>query len=114
MTDRFIVEADALCVQGHFPGMPVVPGAWLIGKVHAYLLARYPGYRVEALTKARFLLPLLPGQLARIGIDDSRWPRVQVTLERLQQALPPGPELADQSAEVVQILGATFTMAPVS
>ncbi|PKM30580.1 MAG: hypothetical protein CVV07_04940 [Gammaproteobacteria bacterium HGW-Gammaproteobacteria-11] len=101
MTEHFIVEADAPCVQGHFPGMPVVPGAWLLGKVHAVLLARYPNWRVEALKKVKFLLPLLPEQSAQINIDDNRWPRVQVSVQRL-----------DEAGEMMQILDASFVLVP--
>ncbi|SDU23311.1 hotdog family protein [Halopseudomonas salegens] len=99
MPEPFIVEADAPCVQGHFPGMPVVPGAWVLGKVHAALLARYPDCRVEALKKVKFLAPLLPDQTARISIDDRRWPRVHVSVEHPIEA-----------ADTVQILDASFVM----
>lgn len=102
MSDPFIVAADAPCVQGHFPGMPVVPGAWLLGKVHAALLARYPDCRVEGVKKVKFLAPLLPDQPAQIIVDDSRWPRLQVNIQRL-----------DKSADAEAILDASFVMAPV-
>ena len=102
MSEPFIVAADAPCVQGHFPGMPVVPGAWLLGKVHAALLVRYPDCRVEAVKKVKFLAPLLPDQPAQICVDDSRWPRLQVSMQRI-----------DQPADPVQILDASFVMAPI-
>lgn len=89
MSEPFIVAADAPCVQGHFEGMPVVPGAWLLGKVHAVLQARYPDSRVEGVRKVKFLAPLLPEQFARISLDDSRWPRVQVSIQRLDEAAGP-------------------------
>lgn len=101
MSEPFIVAADASCVQGHFPDMPVVPGAWLLGKVHAVLLARYPECRVEGVRKVKFLAPLLPNQPAQIQIDDSRWPRLQVSIQR-----------QDQAAEPTQILDASFVLAP--
>ena len=101
MSEPFIVAADAPCVQGHFPGMPVVPGAWLLGKVHAVLLARYPECRVEGVRKVKFLAPLLPDQPAQISVDDSRWPRLQVSVQRLGDA-----------AEVEPILDASFVMTP--
>ena|SRR5690606_33052526 len=80
MCNQFSVSADAVCVQGHFPGMPVVPGAWLLGRVHGQLLARYPAYRVAELKKVKFLAPLLPEQVASMTIDDSKKPRIKVTL----------------------------------
>lgn len=101
MSEPFIVADDAPCVQGHFAGMPVVPGAWLLGKVHAVLRARYPDCRVEGVRKVKFLAPLLPDQPAQISVDDSRWPRLQVRIQRL-----------DQTAEPVQILDASLVMTP--
>ena len=102
MSESFMVAADAPYVQGHFPGMPVVPGAWLLSKVHAELLARYPDCRVDGVKKVKFLAPLLPDQPAQICVDDSRWPRVQASIQRM-----------DQTAEPVQILDASFVMASV-
>lgn len=101
MCESFMVTADAPCVQGHFPGMPVVPGAWLLGKVHAALRVRYPDCRVQGVKKVKFTAPLLPGQPAQISIDDSRWPRLLVSIQRL-----------DTTAEAGQILNASFVMIP--
>ena len=89
MSEPIILAAAAPCVQGHFEGMPVVPGAWLLGKAHAVLQARYPDSRVEGVRKVKFLAPLLPDQPARISLDDSRWPRVQVRIQRLDEAAGP-------------------------
>ncbi len=80
MNQAFIVAADAPCVQGHFAEAPVVPGAWLLGRVHAYLSAVYPGHPVESIKKAKFPAPLLPGERVEIAVDDSRWPRLGVVL----------------------------------
>lgn len=102
MSEPFIVPADAPCLQGHFPEMPVVPGAWLLGKVHAALLTRYPDCRVEGVKKVKFLAPLLPGQTARISLDEGRWPRLQVSIERMENGV-----------DTAQILDASFVMAPV-
>ncbi|HEY7885676.1 MAG TPA: hypothetical protein VIC08_12105 [Cellvibrionaceae bacterium] len=87
MYNQFSVNSDAACVQGHFPGMPVVPGAWLLGRAHSALLARFPACRVAELKKVKFLAPLLPEQLAILSIDDSRWPRIKVTLAHAEQLL---------------------------
>jgi len=75
----FIVAADAPCVQGHFTGAPVVPGAWLLGRAHAHLLAAYPERAVASIKKAKFPAPLLPGEAVAVTMDDSRWPRLKLT-----------------------------------
>lgn len=78
MWSEFSVGADAPCVQGHFPGMPLVPGAWLLGRVDAELRAAYPGWRPTGFKKVKFLATLLPDQRARLSFDDSAWPKVGV------------------------------------
>src|SRR5690606_30596285 len=87
MCNQFSVSADAVCVQGHFPGMPVVPGAWLLGQVHSQLLERLPAYRVAELKKVKFLAPLLPEQIATLTIDESKMPRIKVTLVHAERLL---------------------------
>lgn len=79
MSYYFSVAAAAPCVQGHFPGAPVVPGAWLLARMHAYLGELYPEYALVEIKKAKFLAPLLPEQRVQISIDDSRWPRLKVS-----------------------------------
>lgn len=79
MSCYFTVGASAPCVQGHFPGAPVVPGAWLLARMHAYLGEIYPEYALVEVKKAKFLAPLLPEQRVQISIDDSRWPRLKVS-----------------------------------
>lgn len=85
MCNQFSVNADAACVQGHFPGMPVVPGAWLLGQVHSQLLLHYPACRVAELKKVKFLAPLLPEQIATLAIDDSKKPRIKVTITHAER-----------------------------
>lgn len=99
MTEQFCVSTDAPCVQGHFPGMPLVPGAWLLGRVHAAVQSRFPGYRLASLNKAKFLSPLLPEQHASICVDDSRWPRLQVSVQR-----------QDEQGEAVPVLTAVLVL----
>ncbi|WP_052481289.1 hotdog family protein [Gilvimarinus agarilyticus] len=80
MLEEFRVEASDLCVQGHFTGYPLVPGAYLLGKVHAYLRERFPEHLVLEIKKVKFLAPVLPGQSVRIDMVDKHWPRVSVQL----------------------------------
>ena len=80
MLTQFTVADTAPCVQGHFPGMPIVPGAYLLGKLHADLTRRYPGWALAQLKKVKFLAPLVPGKQAELSVDDSAWPRVKVQI----------------------------------
>lgn len=78
MLTQFTVAGTAPCVRGHFPGMPVVPGAYLLAKLHAELNRSYPSWTLVELKKVKFLAPLLPDQQAELSVDDSAWPRVKV------------------------------------
>lgn len=53
----FRVEPGAPCLDGHFPGRPVVPGVVLLDAALAALACPAP-LRIE---QAKFLRPCLPG-----------------------------------------------------
>ncbi|MEM7120257.1 MAG: hypothetical protein AAF563_03200 [Pseudomonadota bacterium] len=53
------VPLDAACVDGHFPGEPVVPGAVLLGYA-AGLLSEH-GYDLARVRRLKFLQTLAPG-----------------------------------------------------
>ena len=50
---------DARCLDGHFPGNPLVPGAAILATCLACL--RGEGIRVTAIERMKFLRPLRPG-----------------------------------------------------
>jgi 3-hydroxymyristoyl/3-hydroxydecanoyl-(acyl carrier protein) dehydratase len=60
------VAADHPMLPGHFPGDPIVPGAWLLSQVlidAAEWLARTaPGAVVAGVRSVKFLQPVRPGQ----------------------------------------------------
>jgi 3-hydroxymyristoyl/3-hydroxydecanoyl-(acyl carrier protein) dehydratase len=60
------VAADHPMLPGHFPGDPIVPGAWLLSQVlidAADWLARTtPGATVAGVRSVKFLQPVRPGQ----------------------------------------------------
>lgn len=52
--------------QGHFPGHPIVPGAYLAAVVEQLILEDRPTMRVASLRKIKFLKPLAPGVKAQL------------------------------------------------
>ncbi len=60
--------------RGHFPGQPLVPGAYLVARIEELILEDLSGYRLASLRKVKFLKPLLPGVSARLSysIDDDK------------------------------------------
>ena len=58
-----VVREDCPVLRGHFPGRPILPGAfhvWIAGLLAAHLLAEGQIPRLYAVEKARFRRPLTP------------------------------------------------------
>ena len=64
--ERDTVSADHPMLAGHFPGHPIVPGAWLLAWVVAAARRRLPAEgkarAIAAVKRAKFLRPLAPDQ----------------------------------------------------
>lgn len=59
LTERHAVASDHPMLAGHFPGRPIVPGAWLL----AWVVAAAGRTRaIAGVKRAKFLRPLLPDQ----------------------------------------------------
>lgn len=62
--ERGIVNVDHPMLAGHFPGHPIVPGAWLLAWVLAAamrrLLATGESRSIAAIKRVKFLRPLAP------------------------------------------------------
>lgn len=65
MEIRFVINADHPSLPGHFPGRPIVPGVLLLDAV-AGALAADLGLRCTQLKYAKFMSPLLPGEVCRV------------------------------------------------
>lgn len=65
----FTLDEQERCVQGHFPGTPLVPGAWLLAKIDLCLRAHLPEWRVAGFSKVKFIAPLVPGMAAQLEAD---------------------------------------------
>lgn len=72
----FVLEPDAACLAGHFPGRPVIPGVVLLDAA-LVAFAIEPPLRLE---QAKFLRPCLPGmalELVRVARGDGIELRVE-------------------------------------
>ena len=65
---RLCLDADHVCLPGHFPGRPLVPGVMLLEQVALLLRARH-GLRITRIVEAKFLAPLEPGREARVALS---------------------------------------------
>ncbi len=64
--ERGVVSADHPMLAGHFPGHPIIPGAWLLAWVVATatrrLAAECDTRAVSGVKRVKFLRPLAPDQ----------------------------------------------------
>ncbi len=64
--EEFTIEKHHPCIDGHFPGMPVVPGAYLLCCVERFIGKCFPGRVITGLKKVKFSHRLVPGVAATI------------------------------------------------
>lgn len=64
------VEESHPSLPGHFPGNPIVPGVVLLDQVRMAVSEWRPGFFISALPQVKFYLPLLPGQVFRIKLEE--------------------------------------------
>jgi len=72
---RFRIPSDDPCLDGHFPGRPLVPGVVLLERVLAAVEAGHGPLGPLRLPQVKFLRPLLPGQEAEVVLSGAapRW-----------------------------------------
>lgn len=78
---QFTVADDHPCLPGHFPGRPVVPGVVVLERVLAAIESAHGALPCLRLPQVKFARPLLPGQQARVVLEqkaEGRW-RFRVT-----------------------------------
>jgi 3-hydroxyacyl-[acyl-carrier-protein] dehydratase len=66
---EFSIPADHLCLPGHFPGQPIVPGVVVLDRVLAAIEAQHGALGPLRMPQVKFLQPLLPEQTARIELQ---------------------------------------------
>lgn len=66
----FVIGDDHPALPGHFPGRPIVPGVVILDRVLDAIEAAHGPLGALRLPQVKFLRPLLPGQAARIAIEE--------------------------------------------
>lgn len=66
---HFIIPADDPCLDGHFPGRPLVPGVVLLERVLEAVEAAHGARGPLQLPQVKFLHPLLPGEEAEVVLE---------------------------------------------
>lgn len=72
VTESVVVAADHPMLAGHFPGDPIVPGAWLLSFALARARRALPALglagRVDGVASAKFLRPVRPGDVLELTL----------------------------------------------
>ena len=63
--------ADHPTAAGHFPGNPIIPGAVVLREIIRAIALAYPGQACRAISAAKFLHPVRPGQGVTIIWSDA-------------------------------------------
>lgn len=61
------IDENAKCTHGHFPGNPIVPGAYLLSTV-AHHCEKEFAVQLENVAKVKFVRPLKPGEHAVLSM----------------------------------------------
>ena len=69
---RFTVSPDDPCLDGHFPGHPLVPGVVLLERVLETIESAHGPLGPMQLPQVKFVQPLLPGQEAEVVLEGAR------------------------------------------
>lgn len=73
----FSISSEHPCLEGHFPGHPVVPAVVLLNEIESQVKQRYSNYHLCELTQAKFMQLVLPEQnihltTVMVAEDDSK------------------------------------------
>lgn len=84
------VPADHPAFAGHFPGQPILPGVVLIDGALRAARERQPEVRAWTIAQAKFLRPVRPGDLLRLGLSELAGGGVAFAFEREGQTVASG------------------------
>ncbi|MGH8228935.1 MAG: hypothetical protein ACREU3_13725 [Steroidobacteraceae bacterium] len=83
------IPAEHPALPGHFPGEPIVPGVVILGELLDAAESELGPFAVAGLAEAKFLAPLLPGELAR-GLIEADGARLRFEVTRGDRAIAKG------------------------
>lgn len=73
LTGRIRIPAECPCMDGHFPGHPLLPGVAQLGILKALCeMALGRTARIHAVTRMKFTRQVLPGSVLEFHLDLSR------------------------------------------
>lgn len=64
----FSIPFSHPCLDGHFPGNPVVPGVIILDEVMQGIASVYPSARIKNISAVKFLNPLKPNILVHVHV----------------------------------------------
>lgn len=81
-----VTSADAVWFQGHFPGMPILPGVAMLALVEDAIAAFWPDpdhapVEIRAFHRVRFRQMIAPGQNLRVRVRQTQPDRLRFTVE---------------------------------
>lgn len=99
MTACLRVPRDAPCLDGHFPGQPIVPAVVILDAVLAEAGRRYgPGQRPLGIASCKFIDRLLPEQDCHITFGPQQGDRLPFRCSEGERLLAQGKLLLDGEA----------------
>ena len=87
---QFRIDASHPCLDGHFPGDPIVPGVVLLDKVRITAGEWKPGTRIKSFTTAKFHRPLYPDESFSVTLIESGTSSLRFECYRENQKLASG------------------------
>lgn len=73
LRSRFVIPHNHPCLDGHFPGNPIVPGVVILDEVAAVLAKLHPENRIARVTQAKFLSTLRPDEVCEIRLSPGKF-----------------------------------------
>lgn len=72
MEATFVIARDHPALAGHFPGNPIVPGVVLLDELASALERELKGMSITGSKAAKFLSPLLPGEVCTLRFTHAK------------------------------------------
>ena len=84
-----IIETDHPSTQGHFPGYPIVPAAYLLSLIANTIKTNLGGKKLVKINKTKFVAAAKPGQQLSLSIKTTE-EKVNFTVKHNENTLITG------------------------